>query len=265
MIIYFSGTGNTAHLAKRLAELTGDTQLVELQKELLLHPEQVDIEVSGARVVWMFPTYSWGLPPVVVGFIKAAKLRSAGDVPHFMVTTCGDDIGNTDRQWRKLMAHRQWRTMNAYSVTMPNTYVMMKGFDVDSDELANAKMTKGETKIAEIAQAITTNPEVMSDVVRGSWAWVKSAIIYPYFIRFCMSPKPFHATDGCIACGKCAKVCPMDNITQETTHPKRPIWHSKCALCHRCYHACPVHAVAYGKATEDKGQFNHWLKQISNR
>ena len=35
-----------------------------------------------------------------------------------------------------------------------------------------------------------------------------------------MSPKPFHATEACIGCKKCEKVCPVGNITVTD----RPVW-----------------------------------------
>ena len=66
-----------------------------------------------------------------------------------------------------------------------------------------------------------------------------------------MSPKPFHATDACIACKKCEKVCPVHNITVTD----KPQWGNNCTQCLGCYHICPVHAIEYGKMTCRKGQY----------
>ena len=63
------------------------------------------------------------------------------------------------------------------------------------------------------------------------------------FNTFLMSPKPFHATEACIACKKCEKVCPVNNIKVTD----RPVWGDNCTQCLACYHICPVHAVEYGK------------------
>lgn len=257
MIIYFSGTGNTRYVAQRLATILND-DLIELTGELITNPISVELTLSGNRIIWTFPTYSWGVPPIVVDFIEQVKINSAETVAHYMVTSCGDDIGQTDKQWRNLIRNRGWNALSAYSVIMPNTYVCMKGFDVDSPELENRKVTDADARISYIAESISVEHVPVSDVVRGGWAWIKSAIVYPYFKRFCMSPKPFHITNACVACGKCAKICPMDNIKLSDEH--RPFWGNKCAMCLRCYHTCPSHAVSYGKTTEDKGQFNRWLK-----
>lgn len=257
MIIYFSGTGNTRHVATRLAAILGE-DVTELTGELIANPKTASLTLTGKRIIWAFPTYSWGVPPIVVDFISNVKLTGAETVTHFMVTTCGDDIGLTDKQWRKLLDRRGWKAQSAYSVTMPNTYICMKGFDVDNQELEENKISQSDARISYIAESINVEAIPVTDVVRGSWAWVKTAIVYPYFKRFCMSPKPFHVTNACVACGRCAKVCPLGNI--KLSDERRPFWGRKCALCLRCYHACPVHAVAYGRTTEDKGQFNRWLK-----
>ena len=54
---------------------------------------------------------------------------------------------------------------------------------------------------------------------------VRFHLLNPYLLRplfqcFLMSPKPFHATEACIGCKKCEKVCPVGNITVTD----RPVW-----------------------------------------
>lgn len=73
----------------------------------------------------------------------------------------------------------------------------------------------------------------------------------PFFNTFLMSPKPFYATEACIACKKCEKACPVNNIKVTD----RPVWGDNCTQCLACYHICPVHAVEYGKVTAKKGQY----------
>ena len=248
MIFYFSGTGNTRLVALRLGELLGE-RVVEMDVRGDAAPAFTLGE--GERVVWCFPIYSWGVPPVVARFIGRVALSGAEGARHYMVCTCGDDCGNADRQWRRRLAARSWHGAEAYSVQMPNTYVLMKGFDTDSREVAAAKLATAPAAIAAIAEAIMAGRP--ANYTRGRWAWIKSAIIYPWFCRFDMSPKPFSVNGGCTACGLCSRICPTGNISAGADG--HPCWGDDCALCLRCYHSCPRRAIRYGRATEGKGAY----------
>ncbi len=244
MILCFSGTGNSRYVAQLLSERLGD-EVVMLDRELYDSP----ILHTGDRLIWVYPIYSWGTPPVVRSVMTRLK-TDRDDTHHFMVATCGDDIGDAASMWRRDMARRHWNAVGAYSVIMPNTYTLMKGFDVDSPEVAARKVADATARVDTIARAITAGVRT-DDCTRGKWAWFKTAIIYRWFVAHDMSPKPFHATDSCTGCGTCARTCPLDNITMRDGMPH---WGDTCALCLGCYHSCPCHAIAYGKATRDKGQ-----------
>ncbi len=248
MIFVFSGTGNSLYVAHRLSGILGD-KVIQITKGCqLLAPD-------NGRIIWVFPVYSWGIPPVVQREIES--YRHGANVEHFAVMTCGDDTGNTHRQWRRLINKLGGRPMSTYSVQMPNTYVLMKGFDVDPDNIANDKLNRADARISNIADQIKSGTANIDDVTTGDFAWVKSTVIYPWFKRFAMSPRPFHPTDACIRCGLCAKSCPMQNIIMDGSQPS---WGNDCALCLRCYHICPTRAVAYGNATLNKGQYKTLIK-----
>lgn len=254
MIICFSGTGNSRLVAHELQRHIGG-EIVELSGELLLKPGSRVFSVApGEDVLWVFPIYSWGLPPVLSAFIIRSKFLGAEHARHFMVCTCGDDVGRADDQWRTLVGKRGWSPCTAFSVQMPNTYVCMKGFDVDSPEVERDKLERMPEVVAAIAERIRNGGRrIESHVVRGSWAWAKTAIVYPLFKRFCMSPGPFRATEACTGCGMCSRKCPMENISMSEG---RPVWGGNCAMCLRCYHQCPANAVQYGKETTEKGQYH---------
>jgi len=261
MIIVFSGCGNTATVATELAHHTGDTLLRPDAAMLRNDSPAPHVNATGNRIVWAFPTYSWGVPPVVRRFIRRVHLEGTDTLPHIMLTTCGDDIGDCAAMWRRDIAARGWRAGRAFSVQMPNTYVTMRGFDVDTPEVAAGKVAAMPGRVAEIAASVDTPGDDMT--VRGSWAWIKTRIIYPWFVHMNMSPQPFHALDdACTGCGICAARCPMSNITIGSD--RRPHWGNDCAFCLGCYHACPSHAVAYGRATHGKGQWRGVASDISN-
>lgn len=271
MIVFFSGTGNTRHCAEMLAERLGES-LHEFSPQELRHPEECSLACGSddVRIIWAFPTYSWGVPPVVANLMQNINLTDrVKQLPHYMLTTCGDDMAFADRQWRKILTRKGLECLHAFAVVMPNTYVLMKGFDVDSPTVARKKIESATARTRHIADLIAKMTETfnaggycepVADVVRGRFAWIKTAVIYPWFKRYAMSPEPFFADSRCIGCSICANSCPLKNISMDGGHPR---WGKDCALCLRCYHICPRHAVAYSIATRGKGQYTDLIGEVS--
>ncbi len=245
MIICFSGTGNSLVVAKELAALALDS--VYCLGEPLPALPSVS---SDENITWVMPCHSWGMPRWVAKMLRSLSIPGADLASHHLVMTCGDDIGLAHLQWRNAIRRRGWKPVGAYSVFMPNTYVLLPGFDVDSPEIADRKLEQMPSRVKRIWHGIKSQARV-DDVTRGSMPWLKTKLVYPLFMRCMTSPKPFHFTDACIGCGSCARACPLGNIS--LPH-KRPQWGKQCTLCLGCYHICPVHAVAYGHATDHKGQ-----------
>lgn len=245
MIIWFSGTGNSRLVAEGLSDCLRDSSLVRINADA---PDVLSVP-EGESVIWVFPVYSWGVPPVVRKYIR--RLTINGGARHFMVCTCGDDCGLTYDMWRKLIRRRGWCAGGGFSVEMPNTYVSLPGFDVDSPEVVRKKLDACGERIKIVGRAIRVGSRI-DTTVRGKFAWFKTRIIYPFFMRFLMSPKPFHYTDACVECGKCVRICPLGNIVMEKAGPK---WGKDCAGCLACYHVCPHYAVQYGKRTRGKGHY----------
>jgi len=245
MILYFSGTGNSRAVAEAIAAKTGDSLFP------ICSNGNVTTKDSGSRFIWVFPTYCWDIPPIVTKYMESAYIGD-NTIPHFMVTTCGDDIGLAALNWRKICKKRGWNPKGAFSIQMPNNYVCMKGFDVDPKHLEQQKLRQMKSNADEIAKLILSE-ESGEHTVRGSFSWIKTRIIAPVFHRYYMNPRDFNVDKStCISCSKCQRECPCSNIDILDGHP---IWRDNCAFCLRCYHICPTHAIAYKNRTSNKGQY----------
>lgn len=226
MIYCFSGTGNSQWVADKLKE-------------------QVDADDVFGLV---FPVYAWGIPKVVEEYIlQAQEIVKANYV--FAVMTCGDDIGYADRILQKRL---KGKLDAVFSVQMPNTYVCLPGFDVDSDSVAEAKVQKTQAQLPHIIDSIRERKRV-TEVVRGNCAWLKTYILRPLFNRFLVTDKYFRATKACSRCQHCVVGCPLKNI--RTNEHGRIAWgETSCTGCLRCYHQCPNRAIEFGWFTKGKGQ-----------
>ncbi|WP_295729115.1 EFR1 family ferrodoxin [uncultured Muribaculum sp.] len=257
MVYYFSGQGNSRLVAEAIAgKLRQET--CRITRRTLDAASSAQAPDTDRPNVWVFPVHAWGVPRVVGKFIRtlaSAVPGAASGSVHHMVATCGDDIGRTDRQWARMIRSRGWRVGGVFSVTMPNTYVCLPGFDVDSPDLARDKMRRASEDVDSIASRIADNrADGLRMVVAGSMPRIKSHILRPLFNAFLMSPRGFRVDrDKCDGCGTCAAVCPMGNITIDGGAPR---WDHDCTMCLACYHRCPRGAVAY-HFTAGKGRVGH--------
>lgn len=243
MIVYFSGTGNSRHLALELARLTDD-------EAVFITP---DMHLDCDKIVFVFPIYAWGVPPYVVKCIQGMTCAVAHPVT-FMAATCGDDIGYAAKEFIKLMQAKNWDVSGVYTLVMPDNYVFLPGFDVDKDDLRERKLGQMPQRIAYIAERINSVPSKPDyDVVEGRFPWIKSHWLKLWFHHRAMNPRRFRTTDACVACGRCIKECPIGNMSMGAD--KKVVWGDNCAFCLRCYHTCPHHAIDYNNRTRHKGQY----------
>lgn len=256
MVLYFSGTGNSKYVAKTLAGILSTSlyNIVDFCKE----PFPIEEEEC---LVFVFPVYSWGVPPIVFSFIKELPEHFWEKIKYYqlqidVVMTCGDEVALAPEMFIKEMSKIGAETESIWSIIMPNNYVLLPGFDVDPKKVENDKLNNCPARIMEIATGILQRRKTI-DVTRGKFRWVKSKMIYPLFKKWGIFPSKWQYSNSCISCGKCASACPIKNIEMKNGHP---VWNSRCCSCLGCYHICPVHAVEYGKETIKKGQYYFPLK-----
>ena len=257
MIFYFSGVGNSRWVAEQIAKALGDQLVYIPEADIASTTYELG---EGERLGFIFPTYGWGVPTFIEAFIRHLNIKNVGYL--YMVTTCGDDTGQTYEIFCHDVRQRGWTCASAWAVQMPESYICLPGFDVDRPEKEQRKLQLAHDSVESIIASLRAYETGIADTIPGPLKWAKSHIIRPFFNRFLISPRPFKTTDACIGCGRCEQACPYHNIKMSSSLPAgeerrkvRPEWGSDCVLCLRCYHTCPVHALHWGPMTKNKGQY----------
>lgn len=249
MIFYFSGTGNSLWVAETLAKAQGE-QLVSIAEQLQKNrPFSISIK-PGEKLGFVFPIYAWAPPKIVMDFIENFKINDGGTPYTFAVCTCGDTAGHGMEVLRTGLNKRDIKLNSGFSVFMPNNYIVL--FDVDSKEVQTKKLEQAKQRIAQINEAISQKADEAFDCYQGGRPFLHTYIVNPLFNAFAFHSKKFYAKNNCISCGLCERICPTKNILLESGSPK---WGNRCAKCLACIHRCPVHAIEYGKVTENKGRY----------
>ena len=249
MILWYSGCGNSRFVADTLSKELGDERMVFIPEAarsgmaLEFGPE----EILGI----VFPVYSWSVPKLVSEFLRKAKFSGRPSYI-FAACTCGDETGLTIKHLKKDLS-KQGLTLDAFfSFQMPETYINLPGFKLDTDENALRKINGTQESLKETVRLIKQRTKGNFDRLKGGSSFLKSNILKPLFYGLLITDRKFRVSDSCIGCGICAKNCPLQNITIENDRPK---WNGNCTNCMSCYHRCPKNAINFGKATIGKGQY----------
>ncbi|MBO4306778.1 MAG: EFR1 family ferrodoxin [Bacteroidales bacterium] len=246
MILWFSGCGNSRYVAEELARLTDD-------RLAFIDPNDKSprIELSPDEALgFVCPVYAWAVPRLVDDFVRRMTLTGRPSYC-YLACTCGDNVGRTPERFSKTLS-KQGLTLNAaFGFVMPETYINLRGFNLDSPENEQRKIAAVKERLPRVAEQIMQRKETV-DVVRGTAPWITSYLINPLFYGLLITDRKFHVNDDCIHCGICEKSCPLGNIAIKEG---LPVWQGNCTNCMSCYHHCPKNAIHFGKATLGKGQY----------
>lgn len=94
MIFYFSGTGNSLYVARKLQEIDG-SELIDIADALNKKRFNYNVK-ENEKIGFIFPVYFYGLPNLVTEFVDKLKIESDKEPFIYSVITCGSAIGNAD-------------------------------------------------------------------------------------------------------------------------------------------------------------------------
>lgn len=238
-IYYFSGTGNSLHVAKELQKRIPETTLIPMARLL----NQDVIETNGETIGFVFPIHLMTIPWNVKSVIEKLDVTS-GKYFFVAVTRIGSPCRTAFTKIEKILK-KKGKSLDSYLIlNMASNDPKFKNWhQATAEEIANFEseiqnrlnlfqnMIMNKIKFREKDTQITVPVNSVMEYLGAFMAEISGD-----------GGTDFYADAKCTGCGICEKVCLSQKIKM---FGKKPIWqkNGKCFLCYACLNFCPVQSV----------------------
>jgi len=260
MVLYFSATGNTEYIATEIARQLDDEcinllERIQKQDHTVLHSEKPFIICA--------PVYVCEMPRFMSKYLKEQDFSGSKDV--YFIFTSGGYCGISGVLAKSMIRNKNMNYLGHAEFKMPRNYVANNAYPMLSPEEITERILESRKKVA----------SVVSDIRIGKQLTARHVYLFETLITLPFNPiwsklklraKDFYTTDKCIGCGKCVKLCPLNNIS---LNDHKPVWGNNCTHCMACIGNCPTEAIEYGNLTQAKerytfGKYRHVVKNSSD-
>lgn len=247
MILYFSGTGNSEYVAKYLADHLGDTA-ADMGK-CLKEKHIIDTDSEKPYVV-VSPVYVSVIPSAIEDLLIRSSLKGNAEI-YFVMTCAGSGISASSVSAERICNALKKRFMGLTHLSMPQNYLMY--FTTADKEENDKKFDAAVKKLPEICETVKDRKPFASHKTGLVHKMLASKPMIKLFDKMLIGTKKFYATDKCVSCGLCEKLCPENVITLTDG---KPVWAEKgCLHCTSCINRCPTRAIEYGDKTSSKHRY----------
>ena len=251
-LFYFSGTGNSIHVARELQRRIPNTTLKPIISALNKDQPKSVSDIVG----FIFPIHAHTYPWVVEKFLRKIDLQSASYVFAISNRECADKVF---LEMNEIFKKKKFTLNASFMVNTPENFVPV--FKVPTEEEIIELESKMLEKLDKIQRLIINNipfHEKTGPIVN---VFANTLLRLSNFIftrtRYLNLQKSFIADDKCTGCGICEKICLSEQIK---IIDKKPTWDLSipCTYCFACISYCPTQAIQAWR-TKKKGRYHHPL------
>jgi len=251
-IYYFSGTGNSLHIAKELERRIPNIRLIPI---VGLSNEE-NVKTKAENVGFVFPIYFTTIPTVVRRFIERLNLDSAQYI--FSIVTRAGSFCVANINVRRILKKKK-KTLDAH-------FILNMAYNTPT----GLKPGKGYDKWVEKIDA--KNIDDLESEIQSQLNEIEKTILnkdrHPKKLGF----HPFRGLLERIMYALTRNIkTQIKYITKIKLDNKKPYWDEniRCYYCYACFNFCPTQSILLKKKWERKdGRYHHPdvnLKDIINQ
>lgn len=234
-LIYFSGTGNSRHAAEMFCN-----EYDEATKAFSIEDGNVADAVKNDEVlVFAYPVQYSTAPKILCDFIIENKeLWESKKV--FVIATMGLFSGDGAGILGRLLQKYGAEILGGLHLKMPDSIGDEKVLKCPLEKNKEI-VKKAERKIKNAVQLLRAGKPTQE----GIGILYRIAGFFGQRMYFGHKTKKYSDKlrvdeKKCIGCGKCEKLCPMNNIN---IVDKKVVQNNRCTMCYRCINNCPKQAM----------------------
>ena len=266
-IYYFSGTGNSLYVAKKLHEVIPESKIIPivslLKKEI--------IKITSKQIGIIFPLQGPTFPNSIKQFLEKSDLSEVEYI--YAIATRGGTTSCISKEINRILRKKRKKLNSHFHITVFN----------NDPKLLNKKGKDYEFRIPTKEEVIIRGDEIDNQI-----QYIKEIIIekkdhnkqdktyefkYGFFLERLilfatrlMESKSikdyFYINSSCIGCGLCEKICLSNRIKMIK---EKPHWDDNilCYMCYACINYCPKESIQinskwYMKSyTTEQGRYSH--------
>jgi ferredoxin len=222
-IFYFTATGNSLYIAKRIGgELYSIPQMIKEGK----------FDFEDDAIGFVFPCHGWGVARLIRRFIKRSKFNANY---FFAIMTYGGTPKSGLQNMEQIGSKAGIQFNYTNEIFMIDNY--LPNFEME-DEIKKEESKKIEEKLSLIIADVKIRKNRLVRKGCASVLLSKGGRCLSDKLSY-NSGKKFIIQDNCNGCEVCAKVCPAKNIKVQG----KPSFSSNCEMCFACIHHCPQNAI----------------------
>jgi ferredoxin len=246
VMIYFSGTGNSKHIAELFSKkMNIGCYSIEDQTDFSKLIEE------NETIAFCYPIYASRVPRILREFVAKYKSLLKNKKLIIFCTQVGFS-GDGARVFTDMFERGSMDVVYAEHFNMPNNINNIFIFPLGSKD-SNAKcVAKAENTLDKVCKNIKTGK-----VVRRGFNFISIALglIQGVFAeKMEESGKASARIDiDCNKCGICVRICPMKNLKFDKNNV---VAEGNCTLCYRCINKCPQKAISIYTRKKVTKQYN---------